>query len=89
MITVRLFHLYFLLGIQVLDNYWETDPKWKNRSKKAKENRLSVAGGSLHCGGSVTQASTIDRMNRFKERLAELRAQHTEAQAQGIDLTSN
>ncbi|MED6186525.1 hypothetical protein PIB30_067517 [Stylosanthes scabra] len=54
---------------KVLDNYWETDPKWKNRSKKPKENRLSVAGGFLHCGGSVTQASTIDRMTKELGRI--------------------
>ncbi|RYR62420.1 hypothetical protein Ahy_A04g019981 [Arachis hypogaea] len=90
--------------------------------KKARENRASLLGGSVHCGGSIPLSSTIERMKKqlgrtptheevFKEthtlksdkskwvdkhsqdthekfikKLAEVQAQHAEAQAQGIEL---
>ncbi|MED6163987.1 hypothetical protein PIB30_085226 [Stylosanthes scabra] len=41
--------------------------------QKAKENRASVAGGSLHSGGSITQVSTIDRMTKELDRIPTLR----------------
>ncbi|XP_072084587.1 uncharacterized protein [Arachis hypogaea] len=107
---------------KVLEKYWETDEKWKNIRKKARENRASLLGGSVHCGGSIPLSSTIERMKKqldrtptheevFKEthtlksdkskwvdkrsqdthekfikKLAEVQAQHVEAQAQGMEL---
>ncbi|XP_020963186.1 uncharacterized protein LOC107608512 [Arachis ipaensis] len=107
---------------KVLERYWETDEKWKNIRKKARENRASLLGGSVHCGGSIPLSSTIERMKKqlgrtptheevFKEthtlksdkskwvdkrsqdthekfikKLAEVQAQHAEAQAQGMEL---
>ncbi|KAL1299879.1 hypothetical protein AAHE18_18G139200 [Arachis hypogaea] len=47
---------------KVLERYWETDEKWKNIRKKARENRASLLGGSVHCGGSIPLSSTIERM---------------------------
>nr|XP_025605420.1 uncharacterized protein LOC112696771 [Arachis hypogaea] len=107
---------------KLLEKYWETDEKWKNIRKKARENRVSLLGGSVHCGGSIPLSSTIERMKKqldrtptheevFKEthtlksdkskwvdkrsrdthekfikKLAEVQAQHVEAQAQGMEL---
>ncbi|XP_016165171.2 uncharacterized protein LOC107607782 [Arachis ipaensis] len=107
---------------KVLERYWETDEKWKNIRKKARENRASLLGGSVYCGGSIPLSSTIERMKKqlgrtptheevFKEthtlksdkskwvdkrsqdthekfikKLAEVQAQHAEAQAQGMEL---
>ncbi|XP_052111581.1 uncharacterized protein LOC107470036 [Arachis duranensis] len=107
---------------KLLEKYWETDEKWKNIRKKARENRASLLGGSVHCGGSIPLSSTIERMKKqldrtptheevFKEthtlksdkskwvdkrsqdthekfikKLAEVQAQHVEAQAQGMEL---
>ncbi|XP_025648648.1 uncharacterized protein [Arachis hypogaea] len=107
---------------KVLERYWETNEKWKNIRKKARENRASLLGGSVHCGGSIPLSSTIERMKKqlgrtptheevFKEthtlksdkskwvdkrsqdthekfikKLAEVQAQHAEAQAQGMEL---
>ncbi|RYQ85062.1 hypothetical protein Ahy_B10g104561 isoform B [Arachis hypogaea] len=107
---------------KVLEKYWEMDEKWKNIRKKARENRASLLGGSVHCGGSIPLSSTIERMKKqldrtptheevFKEthtlksdkskwvdkrsqdthekfikKLAEVQAQHVEAQAQGMEL---
>ncbi|XP_057756057.1 uncharacterized protein LOC130975258 [Arachis stenosperma] len=44
--------------------YWETNEKWKNIRKKARENRASLLGGSVHCGGSIQLSSTIKRMKK-------------------------
>ncbi|XP_025674007.3 uncharacterized protein [Arachis hypogaea] len=49
---------------KVLERYWETDEKWKNIRKKARENRASLLGGSVHCGGSIPLSSTIERMKK-------------------------
>ncbi|RYR58645.1 hypothetical protein Ahy_A05g024517 [Arachis hypogaea] len=49
---------------KVLERYWETDEKWKNIRKKARENRASLLGGSVHCGGSFPLSSTIERMKK-------------------------
>ncbi|RYR25557.1 hypothetical protein Ahy_B02g059362 [Arachis hypogaea] len=40
----------------------ETDEKWKNIRKKARENRASLLGGSIHCSSSIPLSSTIERM---------------------------
>ena len=45
-----------------LMQYWDTDPKFKHRQDMNKANRSSSKGGSLHCGGSATIASTKKRM---------------------------
>nr|XP_025616869.1 uncharacterized protein LOC112709187 [Arachis hypogaea] len=107
---------------KVLKKYWKMDEKWKNVRKKARENRASLLGSSVHCGGSIPLSSTIERMKKqldrtptceevFKEthtlksdkskwvdkrsqdthekfikKLAEVQAQHVEAQAQGMEL---
>ncbi|XP_052118992.1 uncharacterized protein LOC107493660 [Arachis duranensis] len=47
---------------KLLEKYWETDEKWKNIRKKARENPVSLLGGSIHCSGSIPLSSTIERM---------------------------
>ncbi|XLU75906.1 hypothetical protein S245_034959 [Arachis hypogaea] len=49
---------------KVLERYYETDEKWKNIRKKARENRASLLGGSVHYGGSIPWSSTIKRMKK-------------------------
>ncbi|XLS62536.1 hypothetical protein HN51_016764, partial [Arachis hypogaea] len=53
---------------KLLEKYWETDEKWKNIRKKARENRASLLGGSVHCGGSIPLSSTIERMKKQLDR---------------------
>ncbi|RYR03787.1 hypothetical protein Ahy_B06g083101 [Arachis hypogaea] len=53
---------------KVLEKYWKTDEKWKNIRKKARENRASLLGGSVHCGGSIPLSSTIERMKKQLDR---------------------
>ncbi|XLR04620.1 hypothetical protein S83_070818 [Arachis hypogaea] len=53
---------------KVLEKYWEMDEKWKNIRKKARENRASLLGGSVHCGGSIPLSSTIERMKKQLDR---------------------
>ncbi|RYR33725.1 hypothetical protein Ahy_A10g048339 [Arachis hypogaea] len=49
---------------KVLEMYWKTDEKWKNIRKKARENRASLLGSSVHCGGSIPLSSTIERIKK-------------------------
>ncbi len=49
---------------QQLQAHWNS-PEFKEISEKAKKNRASEKGGSLHTGGSVSQAQHAARLVRF------------------------
>ena len=48
-------------SVDTLWQHWRSE-KFIEKSQKAKANRASQKGGSLHCGGSATIESTRQRM---------------------------